>query len=329
MKIEIRFVKRCLVLAFVGILCLWVSFGEVMAVEKFPEKPIKLVVGYSPGGMSDLTTRMLAGLASEYLGQPVVVVNKPGASASIGAAEVATSKPDGYTLGSIVMGPYLLSPFLLTVNYDPLKSLEPLLEFTAAPYGICVLNNAPWESYRELIEFARKNPGKLSVSTAGVGTNQHIAFEWIAKQEKIQWKHVPYPGGAPASAALLGGHVKATFGSGSHTSFVESGKFRLLASYSDTRYSVHPKVPTLKELGYDVPPSSAYFIAPPKGVPEPILKTLEDAFGKAANSQSFKKFLQTVYMEPEFRNREQLRTLIGTEYKRWREIMENLDLKIK
>ncbi len=278
----------------------------------------------------DLTSRMLASLATEHLGQPVIVMNKPGASGTVMTNEIAASKPDGYTLGTCTMGPFLISPFIRDVKYDALKSFEPLLGFTAAPYGICVLQNAPWNTFKELIDFAKKNPGELSMSSPGMGDPSHIAFEWIAKQENIQWKHVPYPGGAPAAAALLGGHVKAHLGTGSHSSFLESGKFKLLASYSENRNSRYPDIPTLKELGYDVPATHGfYFINVPVGVPEPVLKTLEDAFGNAAKSVSFKAFLKTVIMEAEFKNREQLKKLIGSEYGRWGEIIEKVGMRIK
>jgi tripartite-type tricarboxylate transporter receptor subunit TctC len=330
MKQKIDFRKHLIVACF-GIVFLVISFNEgmVMAAEKFPEKPIKLLVGYSPGGTSDLMGRMLASLVTEYLGQPVIVVNKPGASATVAAAEVAASKPDGYTLGNLTQLTLSLAPLLLKVKFDPMKSFEPLLNYAGGVYGVCVLSDAPWNSFKELIEFARRNPGELSVSSPGVGTQQHIVFEWIARQEKISWKHVPYPGGAPAATALLGGHVKCNFGSGSHLPFVESGKFKLLASYSTKRNPKNPDVPTLKELGYDLPISNGQIIAAPKGVPEPILKTLEDAFSKAGKSEVFKEFLNKMLMEHDFRDRENVKKLIETEYTTWVDILDKLDLKIK
>jgi tripartite-type tricarboxylate transporter receptor subunit TctC len=266
---------------------------------------------------------------TEYLGQPVIVVNKPGASATVAAAELATSKPDGYTLGNIVILTLSLAPFIVKVKFDPMNSFEPIVGYAASSYGICVLQDAPWNSLKELIEFARKNPGELSVSTPGVGSNNHITFEWIAKLEKISWKHVPYPSGAAAATALLGGHVKCNFGSGSHLPFVESGKFKLLAVNSSGRSPNFPDVPTLKELGYDLPISNSNLIAAPKGVPEPILKTLEDAFGKAAKSEAFKEFLKKLMHEADFRDREQMKRLIETEYRGWNEVLDKLGLKAK
>lgn len=329
MRGEMNFLKKFLVLAFIGIFCLMISSEGLMAAEEFPEKPIKILVGFSPGGTVDLGTRMLSSLVSEDLGQPVVVINKPGAASTIAAAEVAASKPDGYTLMSFPILAVTLTPFFVKIKYDPLQSFEPLMAPWAHPYGICVLQNAPWKSFKELIEFARKNPGELSVSTPGAGTPQHAAFELIAKAEKIQWKHVPYPGGLPAATALLGGHVKVNFGSGSHLPFLESGQFRMLASYSPAREPKYPDVPTLKELGYDVPASRSHVIAAPMGVPEPILKTLENAFIKGAKHDAFKAFLKHVWLEPEYKNRKEIKSLIEAEYKSWDDLVTKLGLKMK
>ena len=329
MREERGFIRRCLSLGWVGILCLVMGGPEVMAAEKFPEKPIKIFVGFTAGGTADLQTRMLGSLMTEDLGQPVIVVNKPGGAATIAAAEVAASKPDGYTLGSFPILVVSLTSFFVKVKYDPMRSLEPLIGCWAHPYGICVQQNAPWKSFRELIDFSRKNPGELSVSTPGTGTPQHVAFEWIARAEKIPWKHVPYQGGLPAATALLGGHVKINFGSGSHLPFLESGQFRMLASYSPVRDPKYPDVPTLKELGYDLPASRTYFIAAPKGVPEHVTKTLEDALNKAVRHEAYKELLKKIMLEPEIKDREEMRRMIESEYKSWDELTDKLGLKTK
>ena len=329
MKGNTHFIKRTLVLGSVGIFCLMFSFNAVMAAEKFPEKPIKILVGFTPGGTVDLGTRMLGSLVSEDLGQPVVIINKPGAASTIAAAEAAGSKLDGYTLMSFPIITVTVTPFFVKVKYDPVTSFEPLMSPWGFPYAICVQQNAPWKSFKELIEWARKNPGELSVSTPGTGTPQHVAFEWIAKAEKIEYKHVPYPGGLPAATALLGGHVKVNFGSGSHLPFLDSGQFRMLASYSPAREPKYPDIPTIKELGYDVPAARAQVIVAPKGVPDPVLKTLEDAFNKAARHDAFKGFLKQVFLAPEYKTREEIKSLIEAEYKAWDEVIGKVGLKAK
>jgi tripartite-type tricarboxylate transporter receptor subunit TctC len=329
MRGKISFIKKGLVLAFIGISCLTISFEGLLAVEKFPEKPIKILVGFVPGGTVDLNARMLGSLVSEDFGQAVVVVNKPGATATIAAAELASSKPDGYTLMLTPILTVSLTPFFIKIKYDPLKSFDPILSTFATNYGLCVRQDAPWKTFREMIEWAQKNPGELSVSDTGKGSPHYPTFEIIARKEKIQWKHVPYPGGLPAATALLGGHVKAHFGSGSHLPFLESGQFKMLAAYSPKRQPKFPDVPTLKELGYDVPDSRTHIILAPKGVPEPILKILEDAFGKAVKHDAYKGFLKNIFLEPDYRNREEIKSLIEAEYKAWDELLEKLGLKVK
>jgi tripartite-type tricarboxylate transporter receptor subunit TctC len=329
MRGRMSFIGRCLVLAFVGIFCLVISFEEIMAQEKFPERAIKAIVGFTPGGTTDLNARMLAGLASEYLGQPVVIVNKPGATGTIGAAEVAASKPDGYTLGFFPVLVVDLAPLNVDVKYDPINSFEPVVGTYSVDYGFCVRQDAPWKTFRELIEWAQKNPGELSVSDTGKGSPQFGAFSYIAKKEKIEWKHVPYPGGLPAATALLGGHVKAHFGSGSHLPFQYAGQFRMLAAYSPKRQEKYPDVPTIKELGYDVPDCNIHLFLAPKGVPGPVMKTLEDAFEKAVKHEAYAKFTKQLYLEPTFKNSEEMKSLIKSEYKGWEDIYEKVGLKRK
>jgi tripartite-type tricarboxylate transporter receptor subunit TctC len=322
-------IRNGLILTVVGILFLTISFGKAIAAE-FPERPIKLLVGWRSGGTVDLMSRMLASLVANDLGQPVTVVLKPGGSGTIAATEVATSKPDGYTLLSSPFICFVVAPYQIKVKYSPLTDFEPLLTYMHGMFGICVRSDSPWKSLKELMEFARENPGELSVSTPGVGTNPHLAFETIARKEKIEWKHVPYPGGAPAATALLGGHVKVNFGTGSHLPFVDSGNFRLLAVDAVKRDPRYPEVPTLIELGYDVPVSSNHIIAAPKGVPEPILRKLEDVFSKAAKSETFNSFLKKIGEEPGgYVDRENTKKAMEADYRTWGKIFERLNLKTK
>ncbi len=320
-------IKRCSVLVFVGIFSIVFLCGQLMAAEKFPEKPIKILVGFAPGGTVDLNARMLGSLLSEDLGQPVVVVNKPGATATIAAAELASSRPDGYTLMLTPILTTTLTPFFIKIKYDPLKSFDPIVSTFATNYGLCVRQDAPWKTYKEMIDWAKANPGELSVSDTGKGSPHYPAFEMIARRENIKWKHVPYPGGLPAATALLGGHVKAHFGSGSHLPFLESGQFRLLLAYSPKRFEKFPDVPTMKELGYEIPDSRTHIIIAPKGVPEQVLKTLEAGFAKAIQHSAYKSFLKNIYLEPDYRGREDLKALIESEYKGWDSILDKLGLK--
>jgi tripartite-type tricarboxylate transporter receptor subunit TctC len=301
----------------------------VQATGAFPEKPVKVFQGSAAGGTTDLMTRMLASLVTETLGQPVIVVVKAGASGTVAANEVAQAKPDGYTLLSTPILALAVAPFQIKVKYDSLKDFEPLIAYAGGVYGICVLPDSPWKTFKELIEYARAHPGELSVSTPGVGSTEHLTFEQVARQEKISWKHVPYPGGAPAAAAVLGGHVKVNFGSGSHLPFVEAGKFRVLALNANARNPKTPDIPTLKDLGYDIPVPNSFMIVAPKGMPENILKIHEEAFLKAARGDVFKEFLKKLMLDHDVRDRAAAKKTLETEYQTWSGIIERLGIKPK
>lgn len=299
------------------------------AAEKFPDKPIRILVGYAPGGTASLMAHMHSSLLTEHFGQPVIVVNKPGGASTIAVTELAGSKPDGYTTMHLGILGLTVAPFTIKVRYNPLTDVEPLCTFAQLPFDICVQANAPWKSFKELVSYARQNPGAISYSSVGVGSNMHMVLEYIGRKEKIKWNHVPYAGGSPAAAALLGGHVKVNVGSGSHMQYVKAGKFKILARYMDERSPEFPDVPTLKELGYPIPVSNDQIVIVPKGLPEPVVAALEEGFNKAAQSKSFTAFVQQLLLIPKYKNRAALQKTIEAEYKAWGEITQELGIKPK
>lgn len=329
MKQKISFTKKCLFFAFVWILCLLIS-GVALPAEKFPEKTIKIIVPWGAGGTIDLMARMQASLLTESFGQPVVVINRPGAAGTVGTAAVADSKPDGYTVGAISMMDLSLCPFFMTVKYNPLTDFEMLGTYAELNYGVCVRPDAPWRSLRELIGYARQNPNTVTYSSVGGGMGPiEIAFQYIEKVEKMKlWKGVPYSSGVESVVALMGGHVQVNCGSGSHLPYLKSGKIRLLAAFGDQRMPDYPDVPTVnEEIGFDFPGCTAQMIAVPKGVPEPIRKTLEDAFKKSATSPPFVAYVKTLMQEPRFKDSATTKKSIETEYKTYKKIIDELGLK--
>jgi tripartite-type tricarboxylate transporter receptor subunit TctC len=329
MKGRIFSIRNYLMSVLIGIFCLGICCAVVTAQEKFPAKTIKIFQGSSAGGTTDLASRMFASLLTETFGVPVISVAKIGGANTIAADEVAHAKPDGYTVGYSPLQALTVSPLTLKVKYNPLTDFDPLCNAIALIFGVCVREDAPWKSMKELVEYARANPGVINYSTAGAGTNQHLAFEYIGKKEKIKWNHVPYPGGAPAVAALLGGHVKVHVGSGSHQPYLKSGKFRMLAAYMDERIPEFPDVPTLKELGYNVPTTNNICVIAPKGLPEPTRKTLEEAFSNAAKSKPFISFVENMFQMPLFKDSAATKKTIEAEYKLWSEILDDLGMKAK
>jgi len=275
------------VLFFFGVCGTPIS-GPAFAQEKYPAKPINFLIGFPAGGTTDVCARPLVNAASKILGQPIVVVNKPGGASAVAVATLKNEKPDGYTIGILGSGA-LLSQHMRKVPYDTAKDFTPIMQYAVYLYGLAVQSESPWKTLAEFIEYARNNPGKIRYSTAGPGSPQHLVMERLALKEKIKWTHIPFPGGGPAVTALLGGHVEATSQTTEWKAHVESGKLRLLAVYGEKRMIDFPNVPTLLDLGYGISGASLISIAGPKGISPQIVEILHGAFKKAMEDPDFLK----------------------------------------
>ncbi len=260
--------------------------GPVFAQEKYPSKPVNLLVGYPAGGTTDLSARALALAASKVLGQPVVILNKPGGASSVAVASLKNEKPDGYTIGILPSGA-VLGQHMRKVPYDSAKDFTPIMQYAVYLYALVVRADSPWKSCKEFIEFAKASPGKIRYGTGGSGTPQHLVMERLALKEKIKWTHIPFPGGGPAVTALLGGHVEAAPGTSEWKPHVEAGTLRLLAVFGEKRMIDFPDVPTLLELGYDIIAPSLLCIVGPKGVSPQSVQILHGAFKKAMEDPAF------------------------------------------
>ncbi len=276
-------------MAVVGfILCIPTIPGFVSAQEKYPTKPINFIIGYPAGGTTDVCARPLVSAASKILGQPVIVVNKPGGASAVAVATLKNEKPDGYTIGILPSGA-VLSQHMRKVPYDSAKDFTPVIQYAVYLYGLVVKSDSPWKTFKEFIEFAKANPGKIRYSTAGPGTPQHLVMERLALKEKIKWTHIPFEGGGPAIANLLGGHVEASSQTTEWKKHVEAGTLRLLAVYGEKRMNDFPNVPTLLELGYNITAPSLICVVGPKGLSPQIVETLHRAFKKSMEDPDFIK----------------------------------------
>jgi len=260
----------------------------VFAKEKYPTKPINFIIGYPAGGSTDICARPLVTAASKILGQPIVVVNKPGGGSAVGVASLKNEKPDGYTIGVLPSGA-VLSQHMRKVPYDSASDFTPIIQYAVYLYGLVVQSDSPWKTFKEFIEYAKANPGKIRYSTAGPGTPQHLVMERLALKEKIKWTHIPFDGGTPAISALLGGHVEASSQTTEWKKYVETGRLRLLAVYGEKRMTDFPTVPTLLELGYDITAPSLICIVGPKGLSPNLVEVLHKAFKEAMEDPDFIK----------------------------------------
>lgn len=266
--------------------------------QEFPTRPITLLICMRPGAGADLGGRIIAQEATKILGQEIIPVNKPGGGGAVAAGILASSKADGYTLLSCTNGALTTTPHLESIPYDPLKDLTPIIQFGSLVSGIVVRSDSPYRSFKEFIDFARKNPGKLSYGFPGVGTAPHLAIEHVMLEEKVNIATVPFEGAVPSMTALLGGHVSAcgVSTSGFLPQF-KAGKVKVLATTGEKRIEVVPEAPTLRELGYPYGVLlDFYLIIGPKGIPPAVMKTLEGAFLKAMESPAFQALAENLYM---------------------------------
>ena len=293
-----------LLLGFMFFAALFLITPAAPAAETFPSRSITLIVPYPAGGATDLLARPLADEAKKSLGQSVIVENRAGGAGAVGVGAIVGKKPDGYLL-SVAVESLHRNSYINKLPFDTVKDLTPIIAFSGNLYGICVRADSAYKTLKDLLNYAKANPGKVSYMAAGIGTSGHITMEELAaKAGNLVLSHIPSKGDAEASAALMGGHIEATSGSAGFIPLVEAGQLRLLATYTTKRTKKFPNVPTVAELGYGVIEEAPIAIFGPKGMPADIVKTLHDAFKKAMESPAFlatmDKFQQPpVYMNPE------------------------------
>ena len=274
---------------------------------QYPTKPITLLVPWVAGGGSDIVLRVLAESAAKQLGQRIVIENKPGAGGALAAQHMAANaKPDGYTVAQLALGVFRL-PHMANTPFNPVNDLTWILNIAGYQFGTSVRADAPWKTWDELIAYAKKNPGKISVANPGSGTSLHLTIEDLGQRLGINWVHVPYKGSSESSVALRGGQVQVQAGTPTWE-WVEAGHTRVLVMWGNERSKRVPNVPTLKEL-YGIVANSPWGIGGPKGMDPKIVKILHDAFKKAMDDPAVMKAIERQGMEYYY--------MAGDEYMRW------------
>jgi len=295
--------------------------------DPYPNRPITIVWGWGPGGGGDLIVRAFCRAAEKVLSQPIINENKAGGSGVIGINYVSNSKPDGYTLGATSPSPLIIQPNMRKTPYDPFTFVD-ICSFAAFNFGLSVRADAPWNSFEEVIEYARKNPGKFRYGNAGTGTSQHICMERIALKEGIKWTQIPFKSGAEPVIALLGGHVDGCIQDESLISgHIKAGKMKLLLSFSKKRWTKIPNVRSILELkGYDFFVISQISIFGPKGMPEDVRQKLESSFKKASRDPTFREALEELSFEGDFMTGKEYSDLWRSRYDEMGKILNTLGL---
>jgi tripartite-type tricarboxylate transporter receptor subunit TctC len=295
----------------------------------YPTKPMNLYIGYAPGGVADISVRFMATKAEKILGQPFIVTNNGGGGSSVATGIVAKKPADGYTILGGASSGLVRLPHMQTVPYK-YEDFVPIMHFaTPELTPVVTKSTSPWKTFKELVDYAKKNPGKVTYSTLGVGSPMHMAMEYVAKQEKITWTHIPFPGAMPAFTALLGDHVNFCVGAGESVPYIKDGTIRILANLSEKRVKAWPNVPTLRELGYDIFNESVFMFSTPKGTPQYIVENLQNAFRKVMDDPEFAGIMAKVEFEPNYRNAADTKKYLDDANKRIEHMVQELKLPKK
>lgn len=291
--------KKQLQLSMTLALTLLASTGQ--ASSDYPKQTIRLIVPYSAGGVTDLAGRALAEQMSKRLGQSVVVENKTGANGTMGAIQMLTTKPDGYTISMVPIGIYRM-PHITGTTYDPAKDFTYISQVAGFNYYLTVSSKSPWKTLDEFVQDAKAKPDTVSYGSPGAYSSQHIAMVQLGNEAGLTWTHIPFKGESDAMMAVMGGHVQAAVGASGAIPYVNNGDMRALAALGERRSDALPNVPTLKESGYDIVHTSAFGIVGPKDMPAEITAKLDQAIEAAMQDKELIERLDQLGVTPLYLN---------------------------
>jgi tripartite-type tricarboxylate transporter receptor subunit TctC len=296
-----------------------------------PERPIRLIVPFSPGAATDISARTISDRIAATLGQPVVIENQGAASGTVGTEAVARAAPDGYTWVLAHDPPFTILPHVRKLGYDPLKDFEPVSMIATIPMVLVVRPGLPVNSIRELIEAARANPGKLTIASSGTGATSHLAAELFKYETKTDILHVPYKGQAQGVTDVLGGQVDMIFSSfGPVVQHIRSGKLKALGVSVPRRYASLPEVPTIAESGVPGFEFSVWTgIAMPAGTPKPICDEVNAAVTKALAAPEVRARFDTLGFVPGDGDPQTLRKKIQDDHAKWRRVIQAARIPIE
>ena len=294
----------------------------------YPSRAVRMVVPFPPGGPTDVLARIVATKLGERFGQAFAIDNKAGSSGMMGSADVVKAAPDGYTLSQLTIGVARL-PHMQKMNFDPLKDFTYIACLTGYTFGIVVRADSPFKTVKDLVDYARANPGKFSYGSTGNGTTPHLAVEEFASKAGISLNHVPFKGSSDGLQALLGGHINAHSDATGWAPQVDAGTLRLLATYGSKRTKRWPQVPTLNELGYDTVSDSPFGIGGPRGMGPAIVRKLQDTFKKTLSDPLVLAALEKYDQPVIYMNSEEYANFILASYVKEKRTIERLGLGMK
>ncbi|HEY0336749.1 MAG TPA: tripartite tricarboxylate transporter substrate binding protein [Burkholderiales bacterium] len=311
--------------------CAVIAPALAQSTREYPQRPIRVVIPYAPGGGSDILARFLAPRIAVDLGQQIVIDNRPGGSAMIGTHIMARAAPDGYTLG-VIDSAFMINPALYKkMSYDALKDFAPITLFASSPLLLVVHQSVPANSTSELIALAKSRAGKLTFSSAGNGTAIHLALEQFRLAAGIDTIHVPYKGGGPSVAELVAGHVAYSLASpASLAPFMKAGRVRVLATTSPTRLATFPDVPLLAEQGLGAVNSNpCWGMVAPAGTAPDIVKRLHAVIVRHLNAPDLKPRLAELDFEVVGNTPEEFSAFIRAEIPKFAKLVRDAGVKVE
>jgi len=301
------------------------------ASEAYPSKPVSMIVAYPPGGSTDLSTRIIAEKLSQILGQPFVVVNRPGAAGNIGTAQLAKAAPDGYTLGHGYVGTISIHPALYGAKlpYDPEKDLVGVAPVASVPTFLVTPPSLGVRSVAELVALAKSKPGQLTFGTAGNGSTQHLFAELFNASAGIEARHIPFSGSGPANVALLGGHISFMFDAGQVVQQVRLGQLTGLATTAGNRLSSIPEMPTVAESYAGFEATSWHGIFAPAGTPRPIVELLNGKIREILTLPDVHRRLAAAQMSVVSMSPAEFAAFIRDETSKWSKVIRATGVRIE
>jgi tripartite-type tricarboxylate transporter receptor subunit TctC len=293
--------------------------------QEFPIKPITLIVPWPAGGPTDVGVRAMAEIAGKHLGQPIIIENKSGGAGTVGPATMAaTAKPDGYTIAQMPITVYRL-PMMQNTTWTA-DDFTYIVHLTGYTFAAMAHVDTPFKTWQDVLDYAKKNPGKITYATSGAGSSLHLGMEMMAEKSGVKFTHVPFKGAAEVNAAVAGGHTMMAAGGLSVKPMVDAGKVRLLNVWTEKRLKSVPDLPTLKELGYPWVFDSPWGIAGPKGMDPKVVAKIHDAFKKAIEDEAVVATLERFEMVPNYKNSADYKAAVAEQVKMEEELLKRIGM---
>lgn len=312
-----------------AIAALTLLLPAAVSAQDYPTRPVTLIVPWPAGGLNDVVLRVIAEQAAKNLGQPIIIDNRAGGGGSVGPATMAaTAKPDGYTFAQMPDAVYRV-PLMQKSPWDPEKDFTYIIGLYAYAFGLIVPASSPFKTWKEIVEYAKANPGKLTFGTPGAASSLHMGMEKLIRESGVKLTHVPFKGSLEENTAIAGGHVAMGASGSSAKPLADGGKIRFIQMWTKVRTKNLPDIPTLREDGYAFEVESPVGLAGPKGMDPKIVAKIHDAFKKALDTPEAQEVLAKFDMTASYKSSDDYRAYISEAIKSEREILESIGLARK